>query len=1221
MTEFTLSQTQAVHATGNVLVMAGAGAGKTRTLVERCVARVLAPNDPVSLDHVLLVTFTEAAAGEMRKRIRERLNQESAKDPANTWLAEQAALLDTARISTLHSFCLQLVREHFHELAIDPQLTVLDETQAGILVSESLDQLLQTHYAGALPENEAVRQLILCHGGGSDVSIRLLVQRIHNYTQTLPDPALWHARQEALFAATDPERWLEWLLNAIHGWREDWLAAISPVAPANPNAEQCRLSLHALPHPASRQEATCMLERLLAADGGWPPKQKTLFRAPLAKLFSEAGFLLSLTRHPTCDETTAACTAPLAEDWCWVRPHMNALLRLAREFSTRYASAKRELGAVDFHDLEQFALQLLWDKSLDQPSAIALHWREKLRHVFVDEYQDINTAQDRIIQAVSRDGASANRFLVGDIKQSIYRFRLADPRIFQGYAAAWKTDPARGRTIPLSENFRSHEGILHFVNALFAPLMRAEVGGVSYDEDARLRFGNASGRPHFAATPGLPPPVELLLHLTSKEEAPAGEASADAQDPSASPNAPASLDPEALMLGLRLCQLKESSFQVWDDAIEAPRPAAWSDMVVLLRSPRAKAAEFARAFSRLGIPLMAARGGLYQTTEVTDLLSLLMLLDNPLQDVPAIAVLRSPLAGCTLDELAVIRLAHRQGNFWQALQRFHQVAGPTPTHTRVSGDETLPAAVHPAIASVTASAWTKVEGFLQRYGQWRAMARQAALSHCIERVLDETRYEDWLLTQERGEERCANIRRFLALSRQFDQFQRQGLYRFLTFVEAQQEAEFDPEHAASGTNDAVRLMSIHQSKGLEFPIVALAGLGRRFNLEDLRGAIVLDEEYGLCPLVKPPGGGQSWPSLAYWLAARRQKRESMGEELRLLYVAMTRACEKLLLSGVASRTQAEKKWASGTPGTVSTPTILDATTCLDWLGPLLPELTGNTDWLGMREGASPLVAWRVFEPADLAAPLAPDQPAQASPTGIDATTIDQLKARLDWRYPHGAAIREPAKTSVTTLRNRVAEETDAESRPWFRPPPQRGPKPDRASAAEIGTAHHRFQQFVALDRVATPADIAAEALRLKEDGKLTDQEFALLDIPALAAFWNSGLGALIREQAPWVRRELQFTARLTPADFSSLALPVEEGLASDEYVLIQGAADVVILRPEKCVLVDFKTDHLVLEDLEDRVTRYRPQLALYALALSRIHARPVSEAWLHFLALNRSVRL
>ena len=1214
MTAFTLSQAQAIHATGNVLVMAGAGAGKTRTLVERCVARVLALEDPVSLDHVLLVTFTEAAAGEMRKRIRERLTEELAKNPANAWLAEQAALLDSARISTLHSFCLQLVREHFHELAIDPQLTVLDETQANILVQETLDEILQTHYAGALPESEAVRQLILSHGGGSDVTIRLLVQRIHNYTQTLPDPALWHAQQEALFARTDPERWLEWLLDTIQGWREDWLAAMAPLAATNPNAEQCRLSLYALPHPASRQEATLMLEGVLAADGGWPPKQKTLFRTPLARLFSEAAFLRSLAWRPPREEATAASIDPLAEDWCWVRPHMNALLGLAREFSTRYAEAKRELGVVDFHDLEQFALQLLWDKGPNQPSAIALHWREKLRHVFVDEYQDINAAQDRIIQAVSRDGAFANRFLVGDVKQSIYRFRLADPRIFQAYAAAWKMDSARGQTIPLSENFRSHEGVLHFVNALFEPLMRAEVGGVSYDEDARLRFGNASGRPHFAGTPGSPPAVELLLHVTSKDEAPAGETAADFHEPSASPNAPARLDPEALMLGLRLRQLKESSFPVWDDAIKAPRPAAWNDMVVLLRSPRAKAAEFARAFSRLGIPLMAARGGLYQATEVTDLLSLLMLLDNPLQDVPILAVLRSPLVGCTLDELAVIRLAHRQGNFWRALQRFHQAAGAPK-------DGAPPVGVHPAITSATASAWTKVDVFLQRYARWRAMGRQAALSHCIESVLDETRYEDWQLTQERGDERCANVRRFLSLSRQFDQFQRQGLYRFLTFVEAQQEADFDPEHAAPGTNNAVRLMSIHQSKGLEFPIVALAGLGRRFNLDDLRGAIVLDEEYGLCPLVKPPGGGQSWPSLAYWLAARRQKRESLGEELRLLYVAMTRACEKLLLSGVVSRAHAEKRWASGDPGVVSTPTILDATTCLDWLGPLLPKLTGNTGWLDMREGTSSLVAWRLIEPANLAAPLAPDSPAQASPTGMDARIIDQLKTRLEWHYPHDAAIREPAKTSVTALRNRVAEETDAEARPWFHQPPQRRPAPDRASAAEIGTAHHHFQQFVALDRVGCQADIRAEALRLRAEGKLTDQELSLLDIPALAAFWNSSLGARIRQQAPWVRRELQFTARLTPTDLSSLALPVEAGLGSDEYVLIQGAADLVILRPEDCVLVDFKTDHLILEDLENVTTRYRPQLALYALALSRIHARPVSEAWLHFLALNRSVRL
>ena len=1214
MPEFTSSQTRAIHADGNVLVMAGAGAGKTRTLVERCVARVLAPDDPVSLDNVLLVTFTEAAASEMRKRIRARLAEETLKDPSNRWAAEQAALLDTALISTLHSFCLQLVREHFHELAIDPQVTVLDETQAAMLVKEALDRILEAHYAGALPENEAVRQLILSYGGGSDAAIRLLVQRIYRYTQTLPAPSLWLGQQEALYAEPDPERWVEAFLDSIQGWREDWLEVIAALGVPNPNAEQCRASLESFPRNANSLEAARMLETILAADGSWPPKQKTHLRAPIARLFSEAGFLLSLTRRPAGEPPDAGSIEPLAEDWLWVRPHMSALLGLACEFSTHYAGSKRELGVVDFYDLEQFALRLLWDMATDQPSAVALRWRERLRYVFVDEYQDINAAQDKIIQAVSREGTDANRFLVGDVKQSIYRFRLADPRIFQTYAAAWKTDPSAGQTIPLSDNFRSHESVLRFVNALFAPIMRSAVGGVAYDDDARLRFGNPSGRPDFAAAPGSPTAVELLLPLPTKDEAPKSE-------PVPRPNAPTDLDPEALMLGSRLLQLKNSSFPVWDEALKALRPVTWRDMVVLLRSPRGKAAEFAQAFNRLGIPLMTARGGLYQATEITDLLSLLTLLDNPLQDVPALAVLRSPLAGCTPDELAAIRLADRHSTFWQAVRRFHRRGRVPDARALASEAATAPLEIHPAIKSANAGAWNKVDVFLERFERWRRLARQAALSHCIERVLDETRYEDWLLTQERGDERCANVRRFLSLSRQFDQFQRQGLYRFLTFVEVQQEAEFDPEHAAQGTHDAVRLMSIHQSKGLEFPIVALAGLGRRFNLEDLRGAIILDEEYGLCPLVKRPGGGQSWPSLAYWLAARRQKRESLGEELRLLYVACTRACDKLLLSGVASRTRAEREWVIDARKPVPTPAILDATTCLDWLGPLLPELTGNTGWLGTREGAGPLLAWRVFEAAELAAPNT-SQPTAGPPSAcLDAETTERLITRLDWRYPHSAAIHEPAKTSVTALRNRVAEETQAESRQWFCHSAQRQPEPTSASAAEIGIAHHRFQQFVSLNRVSSQADIRAEALRLRDEGILTDPEVRLLDITALAAFWDSGLGGLIRKRATWVRRELQFTARLTPADLSSLSLPVGVGLDGDEYVLIQGAADLVILGPQDCVLVDFKTDHLTMEDLDERVVRYRPQLALYALALGRIHARQVSEVWLHFLALNRSVRL
>jgi ATP-dependent helicase/nuclease subunit A len=548
MAQLTPAQIEAIQARGNVLVEAGAGAGKTRTLVERCVACVSNPADGVSLDEILMVTFTEAAAAEMRQRLRDRLQEQAAEAGENPWLAEQLALVDTACISTLHSFCLQLVREHFYALELDPQLTVLAAEQSHLLEREALDALLQKHYAGGTPIAEAVQQLIFNQGRGWDQPVRNLVLRLHHYTQTLSDPAGWFRRELARLREPVPDRWDKWLRQGFEEWCGLWLPVLQALSPDNPKAASCAAivaEFYPLSAPGSgagsqrevartsvstgqgirrdsqgstggahrrdtgtvefeplvaRAEIADALVQILSLDQDWPPKKKTALRAPLETFFEEAAFLHSVARVTNASPGSAPAD-PLVEDWNWVRPHMIALLELAQEFGERYGQAKHELGALDFHDLEQFALRLLRDPQTGAPSPVAAEWRAKFRLLFVDEYQDINEAQDAILQALGRSGPEANRFLVGDVKQSIYRFRLANPHIFQGYAAAWRNDADSGMVIPLADNFRSHAAILEFVNGLFSSLMQREVGGVEYDEAARLRFGAPEQREPMALGP------------------------------------------------------------------------------------------------------------------------------------------------------------------------------------------------------------------------------------------------------------------------------------------------------------------------------------------------------------------------------------------------------------------------------------------------------------------------------------------------------------------------------------------------------------------------------------------------------------------------------------------------------------------------------------------------------------------------------------------------
>jgi ATP-dependent helicase/nuclease subunit A len=1216
----TSAQKQAVAARGNVLVVAGAGTGKTRTLVERCLHCLLEETPPVSIDEILMVTFTDAAATEMREKIRETLNRrirelEQPRDSANPaattgpaphdrrsagWLIEQLALFETANIGTLHSFCLKLLRQHFYELELDPQLAVMAEEEARLLADDTLGEILQEHYAGKTESAAAVRQLIEIHGRGWDQPVRALVLRLHHYTQTLRDPAAWFAAQLAMFQSPAPVQWRVWLDEGLRDWRKQWLPRLEVEGGKNKIAAQCAAVLRELPDKSIREKAAEALAQIRAVELDCPRGKKAAWCKPLESFFEEARFLESVTEPGVEND-------PLAEDWQWVRGQMKALLELAQEFTARFSAAKRELGMVDFHDLEQHSLRLLWDRATGQPTEIARHWRDRLRFVFVDEYQDINDAQDAILKALSRDGAAANRFLVGDVKQSIYGFRLADPRIFQHYVEKWRDE--RGTTIPLVDNFRSREAILNFVNAVFGTLMRRETGGVSYDETARLRFGDAEHRAVLGLARDPSPRVELCLRLRGGE-APGETARAGIEVMNLE-----EAGKEARLVAIRLRELKNSGHEIWDGNLGTMRAVEWGDMAVLMRSPSGKAESFAREFARAGVPLVVARSGFYDSAEVADLLSLLQLLDNPLQDLPALAVLRSPLVGMSLDELAAMRLAQPEGHIWTALRRYHDATG---------GDSGRP----------------KAHRFLKNFGAWRRLARQVSLSRCLEAVLDGTHYADWLLTQPRGEQRHANVRRLLALAQQFDRFQRQGLFRFLRFVEAQRAAETGPEVAAVSGENAVSLMSIHQSKGLEFPVVAVADLGKPFNLSDLRAEIILDEEYGICPQIKPPHSRKRYPSLPWWLARRRQKQKSLGEELRLLYVAMTRARDTLILSGTASAKKFEGAWREG--GELDNAALLGAGNFLDWIAGWAAAAGA---YPSPPAGENALWRWTIYD--DLDERLA-DSAAQAvvggQPDelvmGPDNANWQKLRQRLAWQYPQAAATQLPAKTSVTALRHRLADETEAKElfesevqRPKPKVQARLRSNPAGLSATEIGTAHHTFLQLMTLEKAGGVEELREEGQRLRAAGALSEDEFVCLDFDAFEAFWRSELGGRIRSQAKHVRRELEFTARFSPVELEeglsvnaeaagrSMAGRAAAGAAKDEFIVVQGAADLVVLLPEEIWLVDFKTDQITASELEGRMKLYELQLKLYARALGRIYGRPVTEAWLHFLALGKPVEV
>lgn len=1199
--QFTPAQSAAIAAEGNVLVVAGAGTGKTRTLIQRCLRLI---QDGASLEHLLLVTFTEAAAAEMKARLRTGLDALVVARPTELHLQEQVALLDNAQISTLHSFCLRLIRDHFHELALDPQIVVLDDAQLQPLRDEAMDAVMETFLLEGSRANPSTNTLLSQFAGEGGAGLRALIWRVHRYAQTLPDPGRWFSDQAALFQMPHPDRWREWLAEEFLRWTAEWLPRLEPHLDCS-NVRGCWEKLTALVPPLASDELNRILEAIRVEDQEteWARGSKTKVRKPLERFFEEAAFFRSvMVAHPEPQD-------PLQMDWDMVRQDMLTVLGMVKEFQRRFERSKRELGGVDFADIEQLSLRLLWAEN-GRLRPTALQCREEFSHVFVDEVQDINAAQDAILRGVSREEGEGNRFLVGDIKQSIYRFRLANPGIFRAYLEVWKQPSAGQRIIALSDNFRSRESILRFVNSLFDDVMQSGVGNVVYDQESHLRFGNPESRFRLRHSD-----TECRVQwciLTNEagdgEEPPSDESTSEREELQSS-------EREARWLASHFKRLHETGHLIWDDGLKEFRAVRWDDMVVLLRSPGAKVESYAKEFHRAGVPISAPRGGFFESQEILDLLSLLQLLDNPVQDIPLLAVLRSPLGGFSVEDLVSLRLVDKRVPLWTALAR---AADSAP---------------HENSGEASARFGDKASRFMKQYARWRKSIRLGVLSNCLETILADTHYEALLEAEERGQTRVANVRRLLELARQYDPYQRQGLFRFLRFVEAQRESDQDPDSVPAAASNAVRVMSIHKSKGLEFPVVAVADLNKPFNAADLQKDVLLDEKYGLCPRVVLPESGVRYSSLAHWLAKRRGRGELLGEELRLLYVALTRARDLLVLVGHGKLTDWEAP-PSNDAAVLKRPQaweILQARSALHWLRLWFRRHALREYWQDSYSGKSSLFSWHIGAVAELVGQESTDEQAvlPVPSAAVDEDSVTAIERRVSWSYPHPCASIEPAKTTVSTLRHRQRE-LDSEGVPLLPKSFPRRPKtssgdpwsvePPSVSAAERGTLHHLFLQWMDLDHADSLLDLQNEGERLYRQGVFSPEELRSIRFGTLAAFWQSELGLRIREVRDQVQRELPFTTRLSTADLRILGVIAPDlALADDEYVVVQGQVDLAVVLGKEIWLLDFKTDAITTEDLYARAKQYEVQIRIYSMALEAIYRRPVTQRWLHFLTLGQTV--
>lgn len=1224
---WTDDQWKAIMAKGqDILVAAAAGSGKTAVLVERIINKIVSEEDSINVDELLVVTFTNASAAEMRHRIGEALDKAINANPKSVHLRKQLSLLNKASISTLHSFCLEMVRKYYYLLDIDPSFRIADDTEAQLLRDEVLEDLFEEEYGRE--GNDAFFSLVdTFTNDRSDTALQDIIRDLYDFARSNPSPDEYLDSIIEMYNVdenSDIEQMpfvqsllqdMDLQLKGAKQLLEYGLELTKfPGGPA-PRAENFIADLHVVQTLMEAKKDSW--ETLYEAMQSW-----SFGRAKNCKgdeydseLIEKAKKLRDKAKkiiQDLQDELFSRKPESFLRDMKEMKQHIETLVYIVKEFSIRFNQIKTEKGLVDFADLEHFCLEILSEKSADgklTPSDAAIACRNQFKEVLVDEYQDVNMVQEAILQLVTLDSELAgNLFMVGDVKQSIYRFRLAEPNLFLGkYNRFEKNGEDAGLRIDLARNFRSRKEVLHGTNYIFKQIMGVSVGEIEYDEAAELKAG--APYPEDDSYP-----IELtVIDLEGTEEE---ETQGDEQEGfDAAELAQSQL--EARFMAAKIKEIISERKDVYNPKTKSGRPAGYRDIVILLRS-MTWAPQIMEEFKQQGIPVYANLStGYFEATEVSIMMSLLKIIDNPYQDIPLAAVLRSPIVGLTEEELSQIRIHHKKASFYEAM---------------VSFCNNKPAMEHESL-------YEKVRPFFDQLMGWRVMARQGSLSELIWQLYRETRFYDFVGGMPGGKQRQANLRAFYDRARQYEATSFRGLFRFLRFIERMRDRGDDlgAARALGEQEDVVRLMTIHSSKGLEFPFVFIAGLGRNFNTMDLKKAYMLDKEYGFAAKYVNAEKRISYPSLPQIAFKRKKKMEMLSEEMRVLYVALTRAKEKLYL--VSSVKKAEKKVNQWLQSAENPNWLLNefdrasATSFLDWIG---PALVRHKDY---DCSVSPLISsditdhpstWHVqIINSEAVANLVEviesekDTYLQMVFSGEEVPVQSPFKRKvldqLSWKYSHLEASQSRSKQSVSEVKRQkeIISQEDGGlelikpfKKPLFNRPQFMQEK--SLSPAERGTAMHMVMQHISFKEHVTVNSIAAKMDEMVTKELLTVEQRTAIDPSLIEQFFHTDLGRRMI-QAREMNREIPF----------SISLPASEIYPGwkdeEESVLIQGIIDCLFEDEHGFVLVDYKTDQItgrfnggIDEAKTVLADRYRVQINMYAKALEQILKRDIQERYLFF---------
>ncbi len=1255
----------------NILVSAAAGSGKTAVLVERIIRMICDGEHPADIDRLLIVTFTNAAAAEMRERIAAGITARLEADPGNEHIQKQSALLHNAQITTIDSFSLFLIRNHFNEIGLDPDFRVADEGEIKLLQQEVLAQLLEDAYAGQFvpeaPEQFHACVEYFCPGGRESV-LEQHILNLSRYAGSFPWPAEWLEERKNDYAAGDMEALVhsdygQYLTERVNRTVEGCLEKLREVKrlcelPDGPYmyGELTEAEIEQLERLTSCKDLEEQAAKIPAVTFARLPSKKDDSVDPAKRELAKA--IRNSVKDTLSDLSESYFKTPLelaVEQGKACREPLRMLLDLVLEFDRRLLAAKQERHLIDFSDMEHYALQILLKREKVEesdgtgtdrtetkyrivPSDVAMEYRQYFQEILIDEYQDSNLVQEYLLSAISgEEEGRYNRFMVGDVKQSIYKFRLARPELFlEKYDTYQETgDLCR---IDLAKNFRSRIQVVDAVNDVFSRIMSREIGGIAYDDKAALYSG--------AVYPAQEDPAygsELLLirkpEKGEREESGIGEQHAEGAGVLVDYDNVRQL--EALAIAARIKQLK-GSLKVMEKSTGELRPVRYSDMVILLRTTSGWDEEFKKILEQQGIPVyITSKTGYFGALEVQELLQFLRVLDNPRQDIPLFGVMQSVFGGFTQEEIAQIRSggeghSRKRMTLYEALKEVAQSGRTVEEGEEISAGES---------AGEEAELSQKADTFLQRIGHYRDLTPFTSIRDLLQRILDDYDYLNYVTALPAGSKRRANVEMLLTKASAFEKTSYFGLFHFIRYME--QLEKYDVDYGEADTldenADVVRIMSIHKSKGLEFPVVFVSGLSKRFNMQDANQSLIVDMDLGVAVDYVDSVRRIKNKTLRRAVLSAKMKEDNLAEELRVLYVALTRAREKLILTAVLDK--ADEKWELAQMTGQERLTYLDfceAGSYMDFLLPILPQTgiavkTLRTEDLAVEELREQLRMGDRREQLRLIA--CGETPLTGDPEENERKLM-HLRERFAYQYPHPGLQKLYTKTTVSELKIAAMAEKDEAAFHTFEEKevvpyiPGFRREQEKVSGAVRGNAFHRTMELLDFTYLFTESGLFTGCPnnyeeyrrgldknrlqnRLEEflqretvSLRLTEEYAKAVSLPKILNFLEQELAYRM-----WRAQEQGLLYREQPFVLGIDAKRLDPDLPEGEKVLIQGIIDVFFIEDGEIVLLDYKTD--VIDSLEALWNRYNVQIQYYEEALTKLMQMPVKERILYSFYLEK----